>query len=370
MGRQRLGLFGCGGIGLIGFVVLGAGGLYLTPNHILPNVNIFPPSPSSSLSSPSPHASTYQADAESSQIRQDQCDDDEAFAWIPAGPFIYGSDRAEREYAYQISAIAIAQASGNTGAEAIAQTDANLRRNRWFDREPGRQERSLPGFCLQRHLVTNADYQAFVTATGHRSPYISEQDYQKQGFLVHPYQSVLEYLWNGQTSPDGTQRHPVVLVSYDDALAYAQWKGQQDDTTYRLPTAEEWEKAARGTDGRYFPWGDEWQADGTNWSQTSELRSGSEGLRVGSGESGHKAGTSAIAQFPLSQSIYGIEDMAGNVFEYTSTLRRRPQALRSVMKGCSWDDWPGFCRAAYEHTRPVGSRHILFGFRLVNDGPH
>ncbi|MEM9220361.1 MAG: SUMF1/EgtB/PvdO family nonheme iron enzyme, partial [Cyanobacteria bacterium P01_F01_bin.150] len=316
----------------------------------------------------------HQTDANVQQEMQEECENDADFAWIPAGSFIYGSDRAEREYAYQISAVAIAKSSRNQpsgnqpsgsqlsgsqvsevpNAEAIAQAEANLRRNRWFDREPKRQERSLPGFCLQRNLVTNADYHTFVQATGHRSPYISEQDYQDQGFLVHPYQTVLDYLWSNQTYPEGKSLYPVVLVSYDDALAYAQWKGQQDNATYRLPTADEWEKAARGTDGRYFPWGDAWQDNGTNWSQNK------------SGTNVTGPGTSAIAHFPLSQSIYDIEDMAGNVFEYTSTLRRRPQGLRSVMKGCSWDDWPGFCRAAYEHTRPVNSRHILFGFRLVH----
>jgi hypothetical protein len=57
--------------------------------------------------------------------------------------------------------------------------------------------------------------------------------------------------------------------------------------------------------------------------------------------------------------------MAGNVFEYTATLRDTNRGRSSVMKSCSWDDLPGFCRAAYEHTRPVDSRHILLGFRLV-----
>jgi formylglycine-generating enzyme required for sulfatase activity len=55
--------------------------------------------------------------------------------------------------------------------------------------------------------------------------------------------------------------------------------------------------------------------------------------------------------------------MAGNVFEFTSTLGNGQSTV--VMKGCSWDDSPGLCRAAYRHTRPVTSRHILFGFRLV-----
>ncbi|MGI8936560.1 MAG: SUMF1/EgtB/PvdO family nonheme iron enzyme, partial [Phormidesmis sp.] len=59
---------------------------------------------------------------------------------------------------------------------------------------------------------------------------------------------------------------------------------------------------------------------------------------------------------------YGIEDMAGNVFEYTSTLTDESEV---ILKGCGWDDYPGFCRAAYQHDRPIDSRHILFGFRLV-----
>jgi formylglycine-generating enzyme required for sulfatase activity len=138
-------------------------------------------------------------------------------------------------------------------------------------------------------------------------------------------------------------------INGTNAIAYAQWQGQQDQHTYRLPTAEEWEKAARGTDGRYFTWGNPWQDSATNWA--------------GSGING----TNAIAAFPLSRSLYGVEDMAGNVFEYTSTLRHLGTQTLAVMKGCSWDDSPGFCRAAYQHTRPVASRHILFGFRLVRE---
>ena len=116
-----------------------------------------------------------------------------------------------------------------------------------------------------------------------------------------------------------------------------------------VPRRFRWEKAARGTDGRYFTWGNQWQDSATNWA--------------GSGING----TNAIAAFPLSRSLYGVEDMAGNVFEYTSTLRHLGTQTLAVMKGCSWDDSPGFCRAAYQHTRPAASRHILFGFRLVRE---
>jgi len=275
-------------------------------------------------------------------ITQVECQTDSSFAFIPSGKFVIGSDRQERDFAYDISAMAIA----NTEAD-IAAAETRLRKAGWFARETKKETSSLPGFCLSRNLVTNAEYQEFVRASDRSVPNISETEYQKQGFLVHPYQKVREFLWQNDTYPVNTAQHPVVLVSYQDALAYAEWKGEQTGVTYRLPTAAEWEKAARGADGKYFPWGNDWQEDATN--------TGVSGINY----------TSAIATFPKSKSEYGIEDMAGNVFEYTSTLKLA--GSRAVMKGCSWDDLPGFCRGAYEHTRPVDSKHILFGFRLIKE---
>lgn len=275
-------------------------------------------------------------------MTRERCEEQPGFVFVPAGDFVAGSDRAERAYGYEISAIAAARTPA-----AIAQVEQRLRDRRWFEFEADRQTQTLEAFCIQANLVTQQNYADFVTATGHRLPGISEADYQTQGFLVHPYRDVIPYIWSRGTFPAGRSNHPVVLVSYEDAVTYAEWRGQQDGVTYRLPTALEWEKTARTNDGRYFPWGNEWQGNATQWA-------GSESY-----------GTSEVAQYPLSRSPYGAEDMAGNVFEYTSTLRTRRGNQVSVMKGCSWDDSPGFCRAAYEHTRPVQSRHILFGFRLV-----
>lgn len=275
-------------------------------------------------------------------ITREQCETDRSFVFIPSGEFILGSDQQERDFAYSISAQAIAKTTAS-----IKQAEQKLRQAGWFEQENSRQTASLTGYCISRNLVTNREYQQFIQATGYRNPGISEAEYQKQGFLVHPYSKVRSFLWSQGKYPPGKAEHSVVLVSYKDALAYTRWQGEQTGSTYRLPTAEEWEKAARGTDGRYFPWGNHWLAEGTN--------AGGSGLNY----------TTAIATFPLSRSIYGVEDMAGNVFEYTSTLKW--YGNQAVMKGCSWDDLPGFCRAAYQHTRPVNSRHILFGFRLVKE---
>lgn len=280
--------------------------------------------------------------ANSSDLTRQQCEADPAFVYIPGGEFILGSDRTERDFAYNISATAISKTES-----AISQAEQNLRNTGWFERENERQTANLASFCLSRNLVTNQEYQEFINATNHRTPGITETEYQQQGFLVHPYSKVKDFLWTKGTYPTNTAQHPVVLVSYDDAIAYADWKAQQTNATYRLPTAVEWEKVARGETGKYFPWGNDWLDDGTN--------AGGSGLNY----------TSAIGNFPLSKSEYGVEDMAGNVFEYTSTLQQ--QNTLAVMKGCSWDDLPGFCRGAYQHTRPIDSRHILFGFRLVKE---
>ena len=280
------------------------------------------------------------------EIKQTACEANAGFAFVGGGDFIAGSDRNERDYAYRISAEGFADAP-----EDIAAAEAGYRRRGWFEREPSRRTETLPGFCISKNLVTNADYQAFVQTTGHRAPGISAAEYQEQGFLVHDYSEVEPYLWQGSQYPAGQAQHPVVLVSFEDILAYAEWRARQDGMSYRLPTALEWEKAARGTDGRYFPWGSEWRNDGTNWAKNGSY------------------GTSEIGAYPLSQSPYGIEDMAGNVFEYTNTLVEKSNPESDVLfKGCSWDDYPGFCRAAYQHDRPVDSRHILFGFRLVMKG--
>ena len=274
-------------------------------------------------------------------ITQEACETRAGFIFVPGGDFIAGSDRTEREYAYRISAEGFADSPAD-----VAAAEAGYRERGWFDREPEQKTETLPNFCMSANLITNVDYQIFVRATGHRTPNISPEDYQAQGFLVHDYSEVEPYIWNEDSYPSRQGQHPVVLVSYEDAVAYAQWRSERDGVTYRLPSDLEWEKAARGTDGRYFPWGNEWRNDATNWAKNGPY------------------GTSAIAAYPLSQSPYGVEDMSGNVFEYTNVLvdKSPPQV---IMKGCGWDDYPGFCRAAYEHDRPLDAEHILFGFRLV-----
>jgi len=97
---------------------------------------------------------------------------------------------------------------------------------------------SLDSFYIDKFPVTNQRYRKFVMATGHRVRFTDEKWAKNLN-------------WGRKSYPKGKAKHPVVLVSFDDAVAYCKWAGK------RIPTEEQWEKAARGTDGIAYPWGDE-----------------------------------------------------------------------------------------------------------------
>ncbi len=162
---------------------------------------------------------------------------------IPAGPFLLGSD-----------------------------TDS-------ADEAPQHQV-SLPAYHIGIYPVTNAQYAEFIKREKQHEPP------KKVGwFLREPPADKLD--------------HPVVGVSWDDAQAYCRWLSQQTDCTYRLPSEAEWEKAARGEDGRRYPWGNEWHVGHCN---------------EGSDE------TTPVTAYPAGVSPYGCYDMLGNTQEWTTTL--------------------------------------------------
>ena len=243
---------------------------------------------------------------------------------VPPGEFWMGSTAEEREYGYRLDETL----HGSTVA----------RRQQWFEVET-RRRLDVPGYRIDRDLVTNADYARFVAATGHRVPFVDETTW--RGYrLVHGYPTVLKFLWHSQHPPAGRETHPVVLVSHADAAAYCSWRGA------RLPSEAEWEKAARGTDGRYFPWGDVFDAQLLNSEDAGPFD------------------TVPVGGYPDGQSPYGVLDMAGQVFEWTDTLFRE-EPPRYLVKGGSWDDFPGVTRAAARHGRPPQLKHILVGFRCA-----
>jgi formylglycine-generating enzyme required for sulfatase activity len=251
---------------------------------------------------------------------------------IPAGPFIVGSDAAEREFAYQL----------DEGAYGHSIT----REQRWYAGETDRATIALPAFHITRTPITNGEYAAFVADTHHRAPDVDAATWAGYG-LVHPFARTRRHAWRHGRPPAGREAHPVVLVSRDDALAYAGWLSRRSGQRWRLPREEEWEKAARGRDGRIFPWGDAYDAG-----------------RLNSHDNG-PFDTLPVGTFSNGVSPFGILDGAGQVFEWTGTPAGSDHA---IVKGGSWDDKGcGVCRPAARHGRPLSLKHILIGFRLVRE---
>ena len=251
---------------------------------------------------------------------------------IPAGPFIAGSDRAERESAYRL--------------DETAYGHSVTRKQGWYEHERDRGEAVTGAYTITRTLVTNAQYGSFVTATGHPVPDVDRQTWAGFG-LIHSYDTTRRFAWTGGAPPTGREMHPVVLVSVDDVQAYAKWLSSVTRSRWRLARELEWEKAARGVDGLRFPWGEIFDQSYLN----SHDRGPYDTVPVGS--------------YPQGESPFGLVDAAGQVFEWTAD---KSSAGRHIVKGGSWDDKGcGVCRPAARHSRPSGLKHILIGFRLVRE---
>jgi formylglycine-generating enzyme required for sulfatase activity len=204
----------------------------------------------------------------------------------------------------------------------------------------------LPDYYMAKTPVTNAQYAAFVKASGH-------------GLPRH---------WWGRNPPSGKEDHPVVYVSWHDAVAYCNWLAEVTGKAYRLPSGAEWEKGARGTDGRIYPWGNEWDPK-----------------RCNSWEGGQEE-TTPVSAYPQGASPYGLLDMAGNVWEWTTSLwgedLSKPEfkypydptderkdlvaednVLR-VLRGGSWDNVRNHARCAFCVRDSPISRLGNVGFRV------
>ncbi|MBN1812113.1 MAG: formylglycine-generating enzyme family protein [Anaerolineae bacterium] len=194
------------------------------------------------------------------------------------------------------------------------------------DNEKPRRRLDLPEYQIGRYPVTNAQYTRFISDTGHNPP-----DH-----------------WDRRNVPAGLADHPVVNVSYEDAEEYCRWLSQMTGKRYRLPTEEEWEKAARGPwpDERDYPWG-AWREGCCN---TQELG---------------RCCTSSVYEFEQTNSSpFGVVDMAGNVWEWTSSPYR---GERNVVRGGSWGNFRDRARVSFRGRYEHGTRRPYLGFRVACD---
>jgi len=203
-----------------------------------------------------------------------------------------------------------------------------------FDDEKPRHYLYLDAFYMAKFPVTNHQYQVFIQATGYASP---------PG-------------WENKSYPAGAGDHPVHRLYWPDAVAFCRWAAQHTGLPLRLPTEAEWEKACRGSDGRLWPWGNNWQPE---WANVEN--------RFGK--------TTPVDSFPRGASPYGVQDMIGNVWEWTGSVYKPYPYIATdgrerlqdddlhVVRGGSWYSNDRLARATTRNH--LHGPSYLNGFRMA-----
>ena len=231
----------------------------------------------------------------------------------------------------------------------------------------------LRAFWLDRYETTNRAFMHFVQATGHRT--LAELEGESLIYEDGGYRQMYGASWKAPRGAGSYLRnrldHPVVHIAWKDASAYCAWVGK------RLPTEAEWEKAARGTDQRLYPWGDE-APNGGGFMYRANY--GTDQCCHESAQDGF-LNTAPVGSFPLGVSPYGLHDMAGNVWEWTqdwyspdyyaSSPPRDPSGpptgTERVLRGGSWISYRFMLRTAYRGHHTGETRHNYSGFRCARD---
>lgn len=253
--------------------------------------------------------------------------------WIPGGEFFMGTDAGDIPRLLE-----------------FAQSwDKNVNADSFRNQSP-RHKVMVGGFWIYKYEVTNEQLDRFVKATGY------QPQYGKEG---------REY-WDKFTE-GGKANHPAVCVSWNDAMAYCKWAGG------RLPTEAEWEYAARGADGRRFPWGNDWSHHNCNYADKNTPfphsdKTADDGFQY----------TAPVGSFPQGASPFGAMDMAGNVWEWCSSLyqpypynatdgRENLSGTKGdrVLRGGAWYYRPSDCDAAYRFWLSPDFKHYGIGVRCV-----
>lgn len=213
-----------------------------------------------------------------------------------------------------------------------------------FTDELERRTVYVEAFCIGKHEVTNAEFEQFIEETG----YVTTAEKDGHAVTVDPqnvYEGVEGVSWrtpNGiRNTIERKENHPVVHVTYSDAVAYCNW------IDGRLPTNNEWEKAARGPYGFIYPWGNEFVQDSTNYNKI-------------------KNGTMPIGSYQNDVSFYGVFDTAGNVQEWVGDDYPY-EADKRYRRGGSWWNTMTFLHSAWLSNPASYKASPVAGIRCVVD---
>ena len=223
-----------------------------------------------------------------------------------------------------------------------------------YDREKPIHEVHVDGFWLARYPVTNAQYKLFMEARG----YDQQKWWTAEGWQARQNGKWTEPRYWGDAKWNGGQQ-PVVGVSWYEAVAFCAWAAEATGEKVRLPTEAEWEKGARGTDGRTFPWGD---------AEPNEKLCNFD-PNVGQ--------TTPVGRYsPQGDSPYGCADMAGNVWDWTADWfqpypgNSKPDddygEKYRVVRGGSWLNYRDYARCANRGRVAPDFRNSLVGFRCAS----
>lgn len=228
---------------------------------------------------------------------------------------------------------------------------------------------NVDAFWIDQTEVTNTMFALFINDTNYKTD--AEIAGRSFSFVDDKWQPVEGADWSHPfgptTSISGFENYPVALVSWKDALAYCEWVGRT------LPTEAQWEKAARGTNGSIYPWGDAAPTGGlVNFADSSSHFSTSD-KNINDGYEF----SAPVGSFPSGASVYGVLDIAGNVWEWVSSLaqgypysatdgRENPTPMgKRIMRGGSWFDTPASLRTADRYEFDQTYTGLNTGFRCA-----
>lgn len=290
---------------------------------------------------------------------------------VPAGEFLMGSDESPQAL-----------------ARAFPHADPKRLRD-LSDEAPVHRVRITRDFWLGEHPVTVGQFRRFVEASGYVPESVRDGT---GGYGFNPnYDPALtergdlfegrdpRYSWANPGFPQGD--HPVVNVTWNDAVAMARWLSQREGVTYRLPTEAEWEYAARAGTRTRFPAGDDpavLLTTANTFDRETALRWPRWREQAGSGSDGFPF-TAPVGSF--APNAFGLYDMIGNVWEWCADWYGEDYYARSplddppgpasgqvrVRRGGSWHSWPLYSRVAFRNWNTPETRYVLVGFRLLRE---